>query len=47
MSMEDAVEEFSARADASFIYLDEDGGQVCVLTRRRNGDLELVIADLG
>ena len=47
MSMEDAIEEFSARADASFIYLDEDGGQVCVLTRRRNGDLELVIADLG
>jgi hypothetical protein len=27
------------------LFLDEDGGELCVLTRRDDGDIELIVGD--
>ena len=45
MSVEDAVTAYESGHEALLLFLDEDGGEVCLLTRRADGELELVVGD--
>jgi putative sigma-54 modulation protein len=45
MALEEAVEAFENANDDLLLFLDEDSGEVCILTRNAGGDVELVIGD--
>jgi putative sigma-54 modulation protein len=45
MSVEEAVEAFERSGDAHLLFLDADGGEVCLLTREASGELALTVAD--
>jgi len=45
MSVEEAVEAFERSAEGLLLFLDGDGGEVCVITRRSDGELELTVGD--
>lgn len=45
MGLEDAVAAFEGSDEAVLLFLDEDGGEVCVLMRNADGDVELIVGD--
>ena len=45
MSLDDAVAAFEAGSESPLLFIDEDGGEVCALTRRGDGEIELVVGD--
>jgi ribosomal subunit interface protein len=45
MSVEAAVDALHASGDPFLLFLDEEGGELCVLTRREDGEVELIIGD--
>jgi putative sigma-54 modulation protein len=45
MSLDDAIVAFEKGGDAHLLYIDGDGGELCLLTRRADGELELVVGD--
>lgn len=45
MSVDEAVEAIAAADEPQLLFLDSDGGEVCLLTRGAGGELELVVGD--
>ncbi len=45
MSVEEAVEALEASDEPRLLFLDADGGEVCLLTREPSGELALTVAD--
>jgi putative sigma-54 modulation protein len=45
MSLDDAIVAFEKSADAYLLFIDGDGGELCMLSRTAQGELELVIGD--
>lgn len=45
MSVEDAVAALHVSGEAFLLFLDEDGGELCLLNRRDDGEVELVVGD--
>ena len=45
MSLEEAIEVFESGGDQYLMYLDDEGGELCLLTRSGDGELELVVGD--
>jgi putative sigma-54 modulation protein len=45
MSVEDAVDALQDTGDSFLLFLDEEGGELCLLSRRADGELELVVGD--
>lgn len=45
MSVEEAVAAFEAGGDGFLMFLDADGGEVCLVTRGGDGEVELVVGD--
>jgi putative sigma-54 modulation protein len=45
MSVEEAVEALEAGGEAQILFLDADGGEVCLLSREASGELALTLAD--
>jgi putative sigma-54 modulation protein len=45
MSLVDAVAAYEDGAEPFLLFLDEDGGEVCLLSRREDGEVELVVGD--
>ncbi len=45
MSVEEAVEALEASREPRLLFLDADGGEVCLLTREPSGELALTVAD--
>jgi len=45
MVLDDALAAFAQSGEAHLLYLDSDGGEVCLLTRRDDGEVELTVAD--
>ncbi len=45
MSLADAVAAHQEAGEPFLLFLDEDGGEVCLLARRQDGEVELVVGD--
>jgi ribosomal subunit interface protein len=45
MSLTEAVELFERGGEEHLLYLDDEGGEVCLLTRRGDGELVLTVGD--
>jgi hypothetical protein len=45
MSLAEAVELFERGGEEHLLYLDDEGGEVCLLTRRGDGELVLTVGD--
>jgi putative sigma-54 modulation protein len=45
MGLEEAVATFEQSGEAHLLFLDSDGGEVCLLARRGDGEVELTVAD--
>lgn len=45
MSVEEAVDALESGDEPRLMFLDSDGGEVCLLTRGPGGELELVVGD--
>ena len=45
MSVEEAVEALEASGETQLLFLDADGGEVCLLSREASGELALTLAD--
>ena len=45
MSVEEAVDALESGDEPRLLFLDSDGGEVCLLTRGPGGELELVVGD--
>lgn len=45
MSVEQAVEALESSGEAQLLFLDDEGGEVCLLTRRGDGELDLLVGD--
>ena len=45
MSVEDAVAAFERHSEPFMLFLDDEEGDLCVLTRRSDGEVELVVGD--
>jgi putative sigma-54 modulation protein len=45
MSLDDAIVVFEKGAEPFLLYIDDEGGELCLLTRRSDGELELVVGD--
>jgi len=45
MSVDDAVAAFESSGEPFLLFLDDDGGEVCLLVRGEDGEVELVVGD--
>jgi len=45
MSVDDAVAAFESSGEPFLLFLDDDGGEVCLLVRGEDGEMELVVGD--
>ncbi|HEV7677710.1 MAG TPA: ribosome-associated translation inhibitor RaiA [Candidatus Dormibacteraeota bacterium] len=45
LSLDDAIVVFEKGRDAYLLFLDGDGGELCLLSRTADGELELVVGD--
>ncbi len=45
LSVEDAVATLDESGERFLLYLDAEGGELCLLTRRDDGEVELVVGD--
>lgn len=45
MSVEDVVDAFERVGESYLFFLDDDGGEVCLVTRGEGGEVELVVGD--
>jgi len=45
MSVEDAVDALGTSGDAFLLFLDDEGGELCLLRRAADGELELIVGD--
>jgi putative sigma-54 modulation protein len=45
MSVDDAIVAFENGGDQPLLFIDGEGGELCLLTRRADGELELVVGD--
>jgi putative sigma-54 modulation protein len=45
MSVDDAIVAFESGSEPHLLYIDADGGELCMLTRGADGELELVVGD--
>jgi hypothetical protein len=45
MSLDDAIVAFEKGAETYLLFIDGDGGELCLLSRGAHGELELVVGD--